>query len=155
VDGASATDAVDAAMAELPADTAIGATARAALALPGDDPFALVPAVEEVCCDHVYSYGVAAAATVPAALALTRAAGGALGPAVSAAATLMPLADSLPALTGALAGALGGHAAQPGAWRERARRLSGCCLPELAGQDLVAIADTLADATDHHDEGVS
>ncbi len=146
VGGAPMTAAVAAALAELPDDTAIGHAARAALAAArrAGDAFAAVPALDAVLFDHVYSYGVAAAQTVPAALALAEVSGGALPAAVSAAACLSPAADSAPALTGALTGAFSGHAALPRGWSAAARTLLGCCLPELAGVDLLDIAKGLA-----------
>lgn len=133
-----------AACAELPEDTEIGRNARHALALAADagSAFALVPSLEHQIVDHVYSYGVAAAETVPVALALT-AAGGRIAEAVPAAACLSRVADSAPALAGALTGALGGSAAIPASWRESCRTLSGCVLPRLTGTDLVELAALL------------
>src|SRR5690606_10706497 len=154
--GGGAEEAVAAALAELPPGTAAGDTAREALAVAGahpGDPFGCVADLEPVVCDHVYSYGVAAADTLPAAPALVAASGGRVGPAVGAAACIAPLADSLPALAGALAGALSGYSALPGAWRERCRTLAGCCLPETAGLDLVALADALADRSPSGGDG--
>lgn len=135
--------AVEAALAVLPPETAIGHNARAALsaARAAGDPFAAVPALDAEVLDHVYSYAVGAAQTVPVALALAEAAGGELGRAVPAAACLAPVADSAPALTGAITGACGGYAAIPQGWLSSARTLAGCCLPELAGRDLIEIAD--------------
>ncbi|MBX6385633.1 MAG: ADP-ribosylglycohydrolase family protein [Microbispora sp.] len=152
VNGAPMGEAVEAALGALPADTAIGHAARAALAAAraAGSPFAAVPALDAAVLDHVYSYGVAAAQTVPIALALAdvAAAGGtpaeAFGAGVSAAACLAPVADSAPALTGALLGCAAGCDALPAAWRERVRTLAGCCLPELAGTDLLDIAGRLA-----------
>ncbi len=125
-----------AACAELPEDTEIGRNARHALALAADagSAFALVPSLEHQIVDHVYSYGVAAAETVPVALALTTAAGGRIAEAVPAAACLSRVADSAPALAGALTGALGGSAAIPASWRESCRTLSGCVLPGSPGR---------------------
>ncbi|WCB93418.1 hypothetical protein DSM104299_02131 [Baekduia alba] len=142
-------DVVAAALAELPAGTAIRRQADAAVGLGREaatqgGPFAVVPAIDGQLLDHVYSYGVAAADTLPAALALLVAADGALVPAVSAAACLARCADSAPALTGALAGALGGAGAVPTAWRDRVATLAGCCLPELAGRDLHDLGRRLA-----------
>ncbi len=140
--GGRADEAVDAGLAELPRDTAIRHAALAALDVRGD-AFASVPALDAIVQDHVYSYGLAAAQTVPVALALTRASGGDLSRAVPAAACLASLADSAPALTGALTGAITGFDRLPESWRESSRTLAGCCLPELAGTDIVAIADRL------------
>jgi ADP-ribosylglycohydrolase len=143
VAGGTADAVVAAGLTELPSGTAIRQAALDALDVPGD-AFAAVPALDAAVQDHVYSYGLAAAQTVPVALALTRASGGDLSRAVPAAACLASLADSAPALTGALTGAITGYAALPERWRERTRVLAGCCLPDLAGADIVAIADGIA-----------
>jgi ADP-ribosylglycohydrolase len=145
----SAAAAVRAALAVLPEDTAIGHNARLALAAAraAGGPFAAVPALDAALLDHVYSYAVGAAQTVPVALALAEAADGSLALAVPAAACLPALADSAPALTGALTGACGGLAAIPAGWVSTVRTLAGCCLPALAGMDLIDIAATLAEQT--------
>ncbi|MFJ9756205.1 ADP-ribosylglycohydrolase family protein [Streptomyces sp. NPDC101149] len=136
---------VAAALAELPETTEIGRNARHALELAhsGGGAFCVVPLLEHRIVDHVYSYGIAAAETVPVALALATAAGGRIAEAVPAAACLSRVADSAPALAGALTGALGGADAIPAPWREACRTLSGCALPRLAGTDLVRLAELL------------
>ncbi|WP_329278264.1 ADP-ribosylglycohydrolase family protein [Streptomyces sp. NBC_01451] len=139
---------VDAALAELPEGTEIGRNTRHALKLArdadsADGAFALVPLLEHQIVDHVYSYGIAAAETVPVALALATAAHGRIAEAVPAAACLSRVADSAPALAGALTGALGGGSAIPRAWRDACRTLSGCALPRLTGTDLVELAELL------------
>ncbi|MGV9244033.1 ADP-ribosylglycohydrolase family protein [Streptomyces sp. NPDC003710] len=136
---------VEAALAELPEATEIGRNARHALTLArgGDRAFGVVPLLEHQIVDHVYSYGVAAAETVPVALALATAARGRIAEAVPAAACLSRVADSAPALTGALTGAIGGGGAIPAAWRDACRALSGCALPRLTGTDLVHLAELL------------
>ncbi|WP_228031850.1 ADP-ribosylglycohydrolase family protein, partial [Streptomyces phyllanthi] len=148
LDGADVGTCVTAALAELPEETEIGRNARHALRLArqheGEGAFALVPLLEHEIVDHVYSYGVAAAETVPVALALATAARGRIAEAVPAAACLSRVADSAPALAGALTGALGGAAAIPAAWRDACRTLSGCALPRLTGTDLVHLAELLA-----------
>ncbi|MEU9334743.1 ADP-ribosylglycohydrolase family protein [Streptomyces sp. NPDC048290] len=144
--GADVDTCVRAAVAELPEATEIGRNARHALDLArttGDDAFALIPLLEHQIVDHVYSYGIAAAETVPVALALATAARGRIAAAVPAAACLSRVADSAPALAGALTGALGGGAAIPAPWRATCRTLSGCALPRLTGTDLVELAELL------------
>ncbi|MGW1542808.1 ADP-ribosylglycohydrolase family protein [Streptomyces sp. NPDC002309] len=143
--GATPHVCVTAALAELPEGTEIGRNARHALKLAADSvgAFALIPLLEHQIVDHVYSYGIAAAETVPVALALTVASRGRIAEAVPAAACLSRVADSAPALTGALTGALGGSAAIPGTWRDACRHLSGCALPRLTGTDLVELAELL------------
>ncbi|GAA4961675.1 ADP-ribosylglycohydrolase [Nonomuraea thailandensis] len=146
VESGRAGRAVEAALAVLPADTAIGHNARLALEAvrKAGDPFGAIPALDAALLDHVYSYGVGAAQTVPVALALAEAAAGDLTRAVPAAACLAPLADSAPALTGALAGACGGYEAIPEGWTASARTLAGCCLPDLAGRDLIELLEGIA-----------
>jgi ADP-ribosylglycohydrolase len=146
--GANVDDCTAAALAELPAETEIGRNARHALDLAhrhrSEGTFALVPLLEHQIVDHVYSYGIAAAETVPVALALATAAEGRIAEAVPAAACLSRVADSAPALAGALTGALGGGTAVPASWRDACRTLSGCALPRLTGTDLVHLAELLA-----------
>ncbi|MGW2524014.1 ADP-ribosylglycohydrolase family protein [Streptomyces sp. NPDC001617] len=139
---------VSAALTELPDTTEIGRNARQALNLAeqADSAFALIPLLEHRIVDHVYSYGIAAAETVPVALALTTASHGRIAEAVPAAACLSRVADSAPALTGALTGALGGADSIPRTWRDACRTLSGCALPRLTGTDLVELAELLESA---------
>ncbi|MEU9402112.1 ADP-ribosylglycohydrolase family protein [Streptomyces sp. NPDC048242] len=155
LDAAKPDECVAAALAELPAGTEIGRNARQALALVADSgsAFELIPLLEHRIVDHVYSYGVAAAETVPVALALTAASGGRIREAVPAAACLSRVADSAPALAGALTGALGGGACVPGTWRDACRILSGCALPRLTGTDLVELAGLLEAAQRARPEG--
>ncbi|MEV0319590.1 ADP-ribosylglycohydrolase family protein [Streptomyces sp. NPDC050658] len=147
--GADVDATVDAALEQLPEHTEIGRNAWHAVKLartqpPQDGAFGLVPLLEHQIVDHVYSYGIAAAETVPVALALTTAARGRVRDAVPAAACLSRVADSAPALAGALTGALGTAAAVPEAWIDACRTLSGCALPRLAGTDLMELAGHLA-----------
>ena len=153
--GGTTEECVAAALRQLPESTEVGRNSRSALRLaegvtggavgaPGS-AFALVPLLEHEIVDHVYSYGIAAAETVPVALALTWAADGRVWEAVPAAACLSRVADSAPALAGALTGTIGGAAAIPESWRQACRTLSGCALPRLADTDLVELAAQLAD----------
>ncbi|WP_435612035.1 ADP-ribosylglycohydrolase family protein [Streptomyces sp. bgisy159] len=148
--GAGVEACATAALTQLPEATEIGRNARHALHLArtADSAFALVPLLEHQIVDHVYSYGIAAAETVPVALALALAAHGRIAEAVPAAACLSRVADSAPALAGALTGALGGGSAIPDSWRTTCRTLSGCALPRLTGTDLVELAGLLVAA--HH-----
>ncbi|MFD7111898.1 ADP-ribosylglycohydrolase family protein [Streptomyces microflavus] len=148
--GADVDTVVNAALAQLPEGTEIARNAAHAVRLArefADEPagaFALVPVLEHQIVDHVYSYGIAAAETVPVALALATAARGEIAQAIPAAACLSRVADSAPALAGALTGAIGSVTAVPAGWREACRTLAGCALPRLAGTDLVELAGLLA-----------
>ncbi|MFE1949086.1 ADP-ribosylglycohydrolase family protein [Streptomyces sp. NPDC059524] len=151
--GAPVDACADAALDQLPEGTeihrnahrAVGLGRAAAAARPGltGNAFALVPVLEHEIVDHVYSYGIAAAETVPVALAVATAAAGAVSEAVPTAACLSRVADSAPALAGALTGAIGGADALPDTWRAACRTLAGCALPQFAGTDLVHLAERL------------
>ncbi|TRV79177.1 ADP-ribosylglycohydrolase family protein [Streptomyces sp. 130] len=149
--GADVETAVNAALAQLPDGTEIARNAAHAVRIAREfageraGAFALVPVLEHQIVDHVYSYGIAAAETVPVALALATASRGDLAQAVPAAACLSRVADSAPALAGALTGALGSIGSVPDGWRETCRTLAGCALPRFAGTDLLELAGLLAD----------
>ncbi|MFL4909134.1 ADP-ribosylglycohydrolase family protein [Streptomyces sp. MMS24-I2-30] len=149
--GAPAEECVEAARGQLPEGSEIARnTAHAVSLVHGYDrdtpgrAFGLIPLLEHQIIDHVYSYGIAAAETVPTALALVLASDGAVHEAVPAAACLSRVADSAPALAGALAGAIGGAAALPASWRDTCGTLVGCALPRVAGCDLTDLATRLA-----------
>ncbi|WP_327711593.1 ADP-ribosylglycohydrolase family protein [Streptomyces sp. NBC_00464] len=149
--GADVDTTVNAALAQLPEGTEIARNAAHAVRIARDfageraGAFALVPVLEHQIVDHVYSYGIAAAETVPVALALATAARGDIAQAVPSAACLSRVADSAPALAGALTGALGSITTVPAGWREACRTLAGCALPRFAGTDLIELAGLLAD----------
>ncbi|MFJ7628155.1 ADP-ribosylglycohydrolase family protein [Streptomyces sp. NPDC097595] len=149
--GADVDTAVTAALAQLPDGTEIARNAAHAVRIAREfageraGAFALVPVLEHQIVDHVYSYGIAAAETVPVALALATASRGDIAQAVPAAACLSRVADSAPALAGALTGALGTIGSVPDGWRETCRILAGCALPRFAGTDLLELAGLLAD----------
>jgi ADP-ribosylglycohydrolase len=155
LDGAPAEAAVTGALALLPPDSEIARNARVAVDIARQAvarsggagalaAFTTVPLLEPRIIDHVYSYGVAAAETVPVALALTLASGGDIAAAVPAAACLSRVADSAPALTGAITGALGGPEALPAAWTKGCDTLIGCAHPFLEGHRLGRTAARLA-----------
>ncbi|SCK28872.1 ADP-ribosylglycohydrolase [Streptomyces sp. WMMB 714] len=162
--GADVDTCVASALSQLPSGTEIRRNARHAVRLarnavaeraaPGS-AFALVPVLEHEIVDHIYSYGIAAAETVPVALALAVAGNGSVAEAVPAAACLSRVADSAPALAGALTGALTGGAGIPESWRSACRTLSGCALPHFAGTDLVDLAEALASTELTTPEGTS
>ncbi|TDE00428.1 hypothetical protein E1269_25505 [Jiangella asiatica] len=151
VAGESVTTAWATAAVSLPAGGLLAGTVAQALEATRDvpSPAEAVPLLADL-VDHVYSYGVAAAQTMPVAVALahvTERGGARPIDAVTAAACLPTLADSAPALTGALVGAGAGITALPTTWMERCRRLAGCCAPGLAGTDLVDLATGLDERT--------
>jgi ADP-ribosylglycohydrolase len=107
-------------------------------------PADLALALSREVVTRTYSYANAAAETLPAAFALARTTDGDLWQGVLIANTCARASDSLPAMVGALAGALRGPGAISKDWEKTLRTLRGICVPELEGVDLRAIADDLS-----------
>lgn len=92
----------------------------------------------------VYSYGNAAPETLPAAFAIVEACRGDLQMAVLLANSIPKAADSLPAMVGALCGAVQGPAALSTRWRDQLNVCRGLCLPFVANARLDELARKLA-----------
>lgn len=111
--------------------------------------FARLPAVIAALGVRDYSHPSLAARTVPAAFALIRLTGGRLDEALPLALSIGRLSDSLPALTGALAGAAGGTVPDEwdAFWRGGALGdigiVGGVLQPALRGLELRALATQL------------
>lgn len=88
----------------------------------------------------VYSYGNVAPETVPAAFVIATACNGDLQQAILLANALPKSADSLPALVGAICGALQGKDALSNRWQAQLNRCRGLCLPFVAGVELSEVA---------------
>lgn len=86
--------------------------------------------------NSVYSYGSIAPETLPAAFVIVQACAGDLQRACALANTIAKSADSVPAMVGALCGALRGDAALTPIWRAALRQVRGVSLPFLQGADL-------------------
>lgn len=89
--------------------------------------------------NSVYSYGNAAPETLPAAFVIVQACEGDLARACSLANSITKSADSLPAIVGALCGAIQGDTAITPIWREALCELRGVCLPFLQGENIEAL----------------
>jgi ADP-ribosylglycohydrolase len=91
----------------------------------------------------VYSYGNAAPETLPAAFALAEACDADLQAAVLLTNAIPKAADSLPAMVGALCGAVCGPAALSQRWQAQLATCRGLCLPLTAGMRLDDLAREL------------
>ncbi|MEE2037412.1 ADP-ribosylglycohydrolase family protein [Nocardiopsis sp. CT-R113] len=146
--GAPLAIALEGARRTVPADSWLGrGLARAdALASGATDAFTAVPDLVDAFGRSRYSHGGVAPETLPAAFAITRLVDGDLAAGLQAAALLPRQADSMPAMVGALCGAVGGERSVPASWRERVDRLDGVLLPRVAGLRLTELADRLVAA---------
>jgi ADP-ribosylglycohydrolase len=150
MDGAPLATALTAARAEFPADSWIAHNDRIARECLAAASAPLDLALHLTCrlINSVYTFGNVAPETIPAAFVLCEATGGDLTAAVLVANAIPKSADSLPALVGALCGALRGPDAVPPAWRDAINAVRGICLPALAGTRLDDTARTLIEAVD-------
>lgn len=92
----------------------------------------------------VYSYGNAAPETLPAAFVIAEACGGDLQAAVLLANSIPKAADSLPAIVGALCGAMQGPTSLSPRWHAQLNVCRGLCLPFMADTRLDDLARRLA-----------
>ncbi len=144
--GESRHDALTRARAEFPADSWIAhgdQIARECLSDAGS-PQDLLLALTKRVINTVYSYGNAAPETLPAAFVIVEMCGGKLNEAVLLANAIPKAADSLPAIVGALCGAVQGAAVIGEAWRTQLNTCRGLCLPFVAGVRLDDLARGLS-----------
>ncbi|MBR8742109.1 ADP-ribosylglycohydrolase family protein [Nocardiopsis sp. MG754419] len=133
----------------VPVDSWLGrgfARAAAITANSGGQAFATVPTLIDAFGRPGYSHGGVAPETLPLAFALTRLVDGDLTAGLQTAALFPRQTDSLPAMVGALCGAIGGEHRVPDTWRDRVDRVEGVLLPGVAGQRLTDLADRLSGA---------
>lgn len=145
--GASAEATIAAAVDLLPNDSWARRTAEEALAFcnGANSTLEIFPQLSETIINREYSYGNVAPETLALTLAIIKLTQGQFEPAVMAATMFAKTADSVPALVGALAGALGDQEIIAAEWRGRFRKLHGICVPTLAGKDYVELAEQLAE----------
>jgi ADP-ribosylglycohydrolase len=161
-DGVYAAQAMAAAIALLANGTSLGAALTSARAyLPADSWSASGDRIARQCREEagspqdlvlllttrlintVYSYGNAAPETLPAAFVLAEACNADLQTAVLVANSIPKAADSLPAMVGALCGAVQGHDALSQRWQRQLTTCRGLCLPFTAGVRLDELARQL------------
>ena len=148
VGGSALTEAVEAGRRRIPADCWLSRqlTRSLHLAEQAASPFDLAAELSDQVANGSYSFGTVAPETLASAYALALAADGDPVTAIPAATTIAKQADSVPAMVGAISGALAGVDRLPAAWRTRVTTLRGVCVPELRGVSLHDLADRLIGA---------
>jgi ADP-ribosylglycohydrolase len=139
--GGSCASVIETALGVLPADSWSRRTVDRALRLSGQDvpPLALLPLLQRT-LNAEYSDGCVGPETLALALAIIQGFGERFDEAVTIAATFAKGADALPALVGAIAGALAAGTPIPPQWEGSLGPLRGICLPSLAGRDYLGLA---------------
>jgi ADP-ribosylglycohydrolase len=140
--GASPAEAVAVGRAQIPEDSWLARKVALAASLLGEagSGFAAVPLWNNHVVNGIYSFGNVAPETLAVAYAIVLATEGRLQAGLQLACMVPKQADSMPAMVGALAGALEGVEAVPATWAERLDRLKGVCIPHVAGLSLRALA---------------
>ncbi|MER5788144.1 ADP-ribosylglycohydrolase family protein [Streptomyces sp. NPDC001980] len=147
--GADPAEAVRVGAGRIPPDTWLARQTTRALGLAeaAPTPLDLVADLNDQVANASYSFGTVAPETLAAAFAIVRATDGDPVTALPLAGMVAKQSDSMPAMVGALTGALNGAGALPRRWQEKVDRVRGHCLPHLAGTSLTAVADDLVDAS--------
>jgi len=137
---------IDTALSLLPHDTWIQRSVSEALTLcqEGAALFDIFPRLSERLINREYNYGNVAPEILALTLAIVKLCPKNFNAAVTAAAAFAKTADSVPALVGALSGALCAEKIISVDWQERCRRLQGICVPTLAGVDYVELTERIA-----------
>jgi ADP-ribosylglycohydrolase len=148
VSGADAAEAVSAGVAQIPLDTWLARQVARAIDLAGSaaTPMDLVADLADQVANASYSFGSVAPETLASAFAIILATDADPASALPLAAMVAKQSDSMPAMVGAVAGAVHGADALPHRWRDKVDEIRGHCLPHLAGTSLTAIADDLVTA---------
>ena len=148
VAGSSLRDAVEIGHRLIPADSWLSRQVSQALGLAdaAASAFDLAADLSDKVANRSYSFGTVAPETLASAYALALAADGNPQVAIPAAATIAKQADSVPALVGAITGALAGAEQLPAAWATKVEVLRGICVPALEGVRLSELADKLLGA---------
>ena len=141
-------EAVRAGTARIPRDTWLSRQMTNALDLAASaaTPLDLVADLNDRVANASYAFGTVAPETLASAFAIVAATGGDPTVALPLAGMIAKQSDSMPAMVGALTGAVHGAEALPKRWRDKLDVLRGHCLPHLAGASLTAIADDLVTA---------
>ncbi|GAA3237250.1 ADP-ribosylglycohydrolase family protein [Nonomuraea helvata] len=146
--GASAEDAVRAALSVIPADSWTARNVVRACAVLGDpgaaDADGLVEALHEAVVVKHYPWTDVAPEAVALAFAAVLAGGGDVEASVTFGVSLGRDADTIGAIAGAVAGAIRGERGVPERWAARIGPVTGKCLPVVAGKHVLDVADELA-----------
>jgi ADP-ribosylglycohydrolase len=150
--GAAPGDVVRAALSAVPADSwtarnllrARDVLERSGGGLTGDPGAELVEALHEAVVVRHYPWTDVAPEAVALALAAYLAGDGDVEASVTFGVSLGRDADTIGAIAGAVAGAGQGESGVPARWAARIGPVTGTCLPVVAGQHVLDVADELA-----------
>ena len=140
--GESVRSVIDAALGSLPESSWSRRTVEQALRISRQDGpvMALVPSLHEI-LNREYSDGCVGPETLALSLAIASKTSDRFDEAVGAALAFAKGADAVPAIVGAIVGAMAPGTPVTAQWEHALKSLKGICLPMLAGRDYLKLVD--------------
>ena len=118
-----------------------------ALVKKGESLFSMLPKLQNTVINREYSYGNASPETLALTFVIAKLVGNDVEHAITTAASFAKTADALPAIVGALVGAMNSEVIASEAWLAAVMTLKGICIPSLAGTNFLELTNQLVDAT--------
>lgn len=139
-------DAIDTAHQYLPESSWIERTVDEALKITEKSKsiFSILPELHNSIVNREYSYGNVAPETLALTFAIARLHGNNFENAETTALGFAKSGESLPAMVGALVGAMHSMVIAEESWLNAIRSLKGICIPSLAGMDYLILAEQLS-----------
>ncbi len=134
----------------LPASSWIARLVADALSLAdgAESIFSILPRLHDTVVNREYSYGNAAPETLALAFAIARLHGTDFAAAVTASTGLAKSGETLPAIVGALSGAMHSTAVAGKHWLKAVELVNGICLPGFAGMNYITLTERLSAAAE-------
>ncbi|PGL72580.1 ADP-ribosylglycohydrolase family protein [Bacillus sp. AFS055030] len=136
LDGASPREIIDAGLKQIPENTWLSRKVSQAFSIldsTNNDGFAAIPLWNNQLVNSIYNYGNIAPETLAVAYAIILATEGDFEKSIMLSLMLPKQADSMPAMVGALAGAMNGIESISKSWVDSVDTIKGFCVPHLKG----------------------
>ncbi|QJD82728.1 ADP-ribosylglycohydrolase family protein [Cohnella herbarum] len=145
MNGASPKETVEAGLDYVPGDSWTGRKIRQAITIAENAGSAMeaIPLWNNLVVNHIYNFGNIAPETLAVSYGILLSADGDFNQCMQLAAMVPKQADSMPAMVGALVGAINGSSAVPSSWIALLDELKGICVPHTKGLSLRNIAERL------------
>jgi ADP-ribosylglycohydrolase len=149
--GKNISDSIDIAHQYLPESSWIKRTVDEALKITENSKsiFSVLPELHNNIVNHEYSYGNVAPETLALTFAIARLHENNFETAVMTALGFAKSGEFLPAMVGALVGAMNYTEIVSKSWLSAIRSLKGICIPSLAGMDYLLLAEQLSNLADN------
>jgi ADP-ribosylglycohydrolase len=148
--GKNISDSIEVANQYLPRTSWIRRTVEEALLIIRESKsiFSILPELQKEIVNREYSYGNVAPETLALTFAIARLHGNNFETAVTTSLGFAKSAESLPAMVGALVGAMNSMEIVNENWLNAIRSLKGICIPSFAGKDYLKLTEQLSNFAD-------